>query len=156
MFFAGFGFLAFFLVVFGVGILGIVMLIVALVDMVRRPDWQWKLAGQEKILWILLVVLVNVFAVMPLIYWFSIRKKLIAVEMAAAAGQFGPGYMTPGGWQRGPSTPFGFGAPYGTGFGGPMWQPVPAAWMSDPSGEHRLRWWNGSAWTEHVNDDGPR
>jgi hypothetical protein len=66
-------------------------LIIALIDIAKRPDWQWKIAGQEKILWFLLVILVNFLAIPSLIYWFNIRKKLIAVERAAAAGQFGAG-----------------------------------------------------------------
>jgi len=27
---------------------------------------------------------------------------------------------------------------------------VPAAWYKDPSGRFELRYWNGTAWTEHV------
>src|SRR3954469_15795050 len=27
-------------------------------------------------------------------------------------------------------------------------------WMPDPSGTHELRYWNGTAWTEHVSDQG--
>jgi len=64
----------------------LVMLIVAPVAIVRRPAWQWKLADQEKVLWLLLVILVNLFAVPSLISWFRIRPKLIAVERAAADG----------------------------------------------------------------------
>ena len=29
-----------------------------------------------------------------------------------------------------------------------------AAWLADPTGSHELRYWNGSAWTEHVSDGG--
>ncbi|MGY1815408.1 PH domain-containing protein [Blastococcus sp. SYSU D00820] len=29
-----------------------------------------------------------------------------------------------------------------------------ASWLPDPSGSHELRYWNGSAWTEHVSDQG--
>jgi hypothetical protein len=29
-----------------------------------------------------------------------------------------------------------------------------AAWLADPTGQHELRYWNGSAWTEHVSDQG--
>jgi hypothetical protein len=29
-----------------------------------------------------------------------------------------------------------------------------AAWNPDPSGHHELRYWNGTAWTEHVSDHG--
>jgi hypothetical protein len=118
----------------------ITMLVVALVDIVKRPDWQWKLAGQEKVLWILLIVLVNFLAIPSLIYWFNIRKKLIAVEQAAASGQFGPGYMTPSGWQ--PSIYHSY--------------PVaPPGWHPDPSGRYGLRWWDGVRWTEYTWSDAP-
>ena len=112
------------------------MLIVALVDIVRRPDWQWKLAGQEKILWLLLVILVNFLAIPSLIYWFNIRKKLIVVEKAAAAGQYGPGHMTYSGWEPGPP------APYPAVF--------PPGWRPDPTGQHQFRWWDGVRWTEQT------
>jgi hypothetical protein len=32
--------------------------------------------------------------------------------------------------------------------------PPSAAWHPDPSGRHQWRWWDGSAWTDHVADDG--
>lgn len=32
---------------------------------------------------------------------------------------------------------------------------VPPSWHPDPAGEHRLRWWDGVAWTEAVWDDPP-
>jgi hypothetical protein len=31
---------------------------------------------------------------------------------------------------------------------------VPAAWYKDPSGRYELRYWNGTAWTEHVSRSG--
>ncbi len=31
---------------------------------------------------------------------------------------------------------------------------VPANWYPDPSKRHELRYWNGSAWTEHVATGG--
>ena len=31
---------------------------------------------------------------------------------------------------------------------------VAADWHSDPSGRHELRYWDGSAWTDHVSDAG--
>jgi hypothetical protein len=46
------------------------------------------------------------------------------------------------------------------GYGSPVpYQPAAPAtwsaqWMPDPSGSHQLRWWDGSAWTEHVSDNG--
>lgn len=30
----------------------------------------------------------------------------------------------------------------------------PPMWAADPSGRHQLRYWDGSAWTEYVSDDG--
>jgi hypothetical protein len=30
----------------------------------------------------------------------------------------------------------------------------PAAWHPDPSGRHQYRWWDGSAWTAGVSDNG--
>ncbi len=124
-------------VVYGVVILGtLVMFVVALVDIVKRPDWQWKLAGQEKVVWILLVILVNFLAILPLVYWFNIRKKLIAVERAAASGQYGPGHMTYSGWE--PTPP-------------PM---PPPGWHPDPSGQNQFRWWDGTRWSQHTWNEG--
>jgi len=31
---------------------------------------------------------------------------------------------------------------------------VPADWYKDPSGRFELRYWNGTAWTEHVATGG--
>ena len=31
---------------------------------------------------------------------------------------------------------------------------VPAGWYADPSGRFELRYWDGSAWTEHVSRAG--
>lgn len=131
-------FALYFVVIIG----SLVMLIVALVDIVKRPDWQWRLAGQEKVLWLLLVILVNILAVPALIYWFVIRKKLIAVEQAGAAGRLGPGHMTYTGWEPSPPSPY-----------LRPWLP-PAGWHVDPSGQHQLRWWDGTRWSDHTHDDG--
>jgi len=135
---------AYIVVIFG----SLAFMIVALVDIVRRPDWQWKLAGQEKVLWIILVLVVNFLAIPSFIYWFSIRKKLLAVESAAAAGAYGPGRMGFSGWEPAPAPTWG---PTGPGGVAPV-APAPPAWLPDPSGQHLLRWWDGLRWTEHVHD----
>jgi uncharacterized protein DUF2510 len=131
----GAGFIFFFILWFAVGIASLVMLIVAVVDIAKRPDWQWKLAGQEKILWLLLVILVNVFAIPSLIYWFNIRKKLILVEGAAATGAYGPGFVANAAWAPGamPMSP----------------AMAPPGWYPDSSGQSQMRWWDGARWTEY-------
>ena len=41
------------------------------------------------------------------------------------------------------------------GYGmGPPAGGIPADWYADPTGGHQHRYWNGSAWTEHVADNG--
>ncbi len=36
----------------------------------------------------------------------------------------------------------------------PVESAVPAGWYADPSGRYELRYWDGSAWTEHVSRAG--
>jgi hypothetical protein len=130
-------------VLYFVVILGsLAMTVVAVVDIARRPDWQWKIAGQEKVLWLLLSILINLFAIPSLIYWFRIRPKLVAVEHAAAAGAYGAGHVTYAGWVPGP-TP----SPYPA--------VAPAGWQPDPSGQHQFRWWDGTRWTEQTWSQAP-
>lgn len=138
----GIGIAILILIWFVVIIGSLVMTIVALVDIVRRAEWQWKLAGQEKILWLILVILVNFLAIPSLIYWFNIRNKLIAVAEAAASGAYGPGHMTFAGWEPIPI---------------PITYPgmAPAGWYADATGHGQLRWWDGAQWTEHISTGTP-
>jgi len=46
------------------------------------------------------------------------------------------------------------GAPAGGGSGLAAPANTAAAWYPDPAGHHELRYWNGTAWTEHVSDHG--
>ena len=31
---------------------------------------------------------------------------------------------------------------------------APADWLTDPTGRHQLRYWDGAIWTDHVADNG--
>jgi hypothetical protein len=127
-------FVLWFVIVIG----SLVMMIVALVDIVKRPEWQWKLSRQEKVLWLLLVILVNFLAIPSLIYWFNIRKKLKVVEESAANGLYGQGHMTYAGWEPVP-VPI------------PHSGAAPPGWYPDPGGQWPFRWWDGAGWTEHTS-----
>ncbi len=39
---------------------------------------------------------------------------------------------------------------YAVSAGASVTPAVPAAWYKDPSGRYEMRYWNGTAWTEHV------
>jgi hypothetical protein len=67
--------------------------IYVLVDMLKFDDAAWLAAGQNKVLWIVLWVIIGFFCCAPLIdliYWLAIRPKL------QAAGSGPPGYPPPG------------------------------------------------------------
>lgn len=53
-----------------------------------------------------------------------------------------------------PASPSGPVPPPAPPAGAPTDTGTAAAWMRDPFFRHEHRWWSGSAWTEHVSDDG--
>jgi len=96
---AGVGFALLFLVwlfLMLTGVVGFVLMIVAIIDAARRPDWQFDAIGSSKLMWILLLVLINAFAIPSLIYLISIRKKLDAAIAPLGAGQQAGWYPYPG------------------------------------------------------------
>ena len=122
------GFAAFFIIwflFFALGVASLVFLVLAVVDIARRPERQWRMAAQDRTLWLVLSILIA----MPCayIYWFVIRKRLVRAEKEAAARGFVPG-------EWGPPPP----------------PAVPAGWWPDPAGPSMERYWDGHRWTEHV------
>lgn len=99
-----------FLAFFGVWAASLVFWIVTLVEVVRIPDDQYRLAGTEKTPWVLLVVFAQIIG--AVIWRLSRRKSVLAAHSATRL------------------------AP-------------PAGWYPEPV-TGQLRWWNGSAWTEHY------
>ncbi len=63
-------------IVFVIGLGGLVVWLVALIDMLRRPVEQWQAAGQDRIVWALVVVLL--YAVGAVLYWFIARPQLVS------------------------------------------------------------------------------
>ncbi len=72
------------MVIFGLSIASFVIMIMAIIDITKRPD-TWK----DKMMWLILVILVPFC---NLIYWFSIRKQ---INLAYPIAPQGPPTQTP-------------------------------------------------------------
>lgn len=70
------------LIVLVVLVVPFALMVLAVIDLARRPAWQWEAAQQNQIVWAVVVVLIG--CVGPLIYLLLARPKLEAV------GQGGP------------------------------------------------------------------
>ena len=69
--------------------------ILALVEVVRLPDWQFESARTSKTLWIVVIVLVG--AVGALIWWLAKRRDVLAAAQRAPSA-------APPGWYPEPGT----------------------------------------------------
>jgi Protein of unknown function (DUF2510) len=69
---------------------------------------------------------------------------------AAALGAAASG-ASAGGWSSGSDSSWGGSAQQAAT---PATPAVPAGWYADPAGRFELRYWDGSAWTEHVSRAG--
>jgi hypothetical protein len=100
------------------GLVALGVTIFALVDVLRRPEWAWRAAGQNRTLWLVLTIVALFFGllglIVDLIYLLSIRPKV-----AAAQNRGGP----TGGSDYG--TPYGTGGYGSTGY--PSYPPGPTA-----------------------------
>ena len=88
------GFGAFFVFVMLMTVGAFVLWIVGIIDVCRIPDHQFRAAGTEKVMWVLVVVLAQ--AIGTLVWWFAKRN-----EVLAAVGR-APG--PPPGWYPEPGT----------------------------------------------------
>jgi hypothetical protein len=103
--------------------------LVAVLDLVRRPSWQFEVTGQDKALWLVTAAL----TVLPAyLYWYRVRPRL----QAAAGPSVGP-------VARGTRRADALAPPDGGPDGG-------RGWFADPGGSGGLRYWDGRAWTDHV------
>jgi hypothetical protein len=60
----------------------------------------------------------------------------------------------PGGAQVAPQLEYGGFGPGQPELGAYGQTAIAPQWYADPSGRHELRYWDGSAWTDHVSDHG--
>ncbi len=87
----------------------------------------------------------------PEVAGFPPGSQPTAAPAAAAAPAGEPGAAPPGGapgGEQGASSPAAGGPGGEPGQGGPG---QPAGWYGDPQGKARLRWWDGSTWTDHTS-----
>lgn len=73
----------FWLALMAFAIVTLVLWILSLVEVLRYPEPVWRYAGTDKTMWILVIVLAG--GIGALIYWFSQRKRLKAIEADLAA-----------------------------------------------------------------------
>lgn len=62
-----------------IGIAGFALWIVALVDALKRPTDNWERAGQNQIVWVVVIVFANIIG--ALIYWIVARPQLESVPV---------------------------------------------------------------------------
>src|SRR5690348_15953461 len=113
----GAGFAVFILIIIVIGVVSTALWVWGIIDAATRPDWVFERARSSKVMWIVLIAVLGVIA--AVIYLLAVRPRLVSVQ---ESGQVF-------GWAQG-------GAYRGT----------PAGWYGDPSGRHRMRYWDGNAW----------
>src|ERR1700734_4211278 len=68
---------------FGMVVVGVILCVIGIVDVVRRPAWAWRASGHDKRVWLILNIVGLLFGVfffgglmVGLIYLFAIRPKV--------------------------------------------------------------------------------
>jgi hypothetical protein len=117
------------IVIAAVAVAALVPIVWAIVDVVRRPSWQFSTG--RKVAWVATLAL-GWLIVWPLalfsslLYLFVLRRRISTVSAK-------PSMAT---WD-----------PYSTAAGGRPPQLPPAGWYRDPSGRPGERWWDGRGWS---------
>lgn len=117
---------ALFFGIVAIGLLPLLLGIWALVDAASRPTWAWDAIGSSKTLYVVLIVggffVVGIVSIATSIVYLVATRPRLEAAMAAAHASSGPARA---------------------------WNLPPPGWYQDPGDSARLRWWDGTAWTEH-------
>ncbi len=70
-------------------VIPIALLALAIVDLARRPDWQWTATDQSQMVWAMLILLVG--CVGPALYLVMARPKLQAAAQSGPPTDIDPG-----------------------------------------------------------------
>jgi hypothetical protein len=167
------------LALFGaLGIASLVPIVWAIVDVARRPAWQFS--PGRKVMWAVSLgfgwlILWPIALISSIVYLTVLRRRFPQSSSMPPqggspfpqSGQYGGGPYGGGPGGGGPygggpygggpggGGPYG-GGPYGGGPGYPPQPPVPpehlppAGWYPDPGGSEKERWWDGRGWSEHL------
>lgn len=162
-------------VFYGLALVSLIPVVWAIVDVARRPAWQFSTG--RKVMWAVSLgfgwlILWPVALISSIVYLTVLRRRFPPSSAMPPQGSGFPPYGQYGSGAPGdPSgtAPYGSGPPGGGPYGGgpygggpygggyppqqppPPPQPLPpAGWYADPAGSGKERWWDGRGWSDHI------